>query len=536
HSLSMLFSALCCIVVLLMLPEWTSSAKFPVVTTSYGSLKGYSFTAEDGTEAQIFKRIPFASPPIGDLRWKKPQPHQPWNGTRDSTFFGPACPQKSIVYDGSLSGFSEDCLHLNVYTSKDWLEPNSSCPVVFIIHGGLTLFEATMAFPDETLVRNFVSQGIVVVSTAYRLGVFGVMALGDENVLPANLALHDVLAALKFTRQEIGHFGGDKERITLLGHSAGGQIALMAAFSPGISKPGEKRLFNSVISMSGPSGLESQEETVQRSHAFVTELACEGSASEIMACLRVFDTETIIDAAFKFLGKHVLSGKGPIGVTMAGELFPINSQRELRERKDPIRIMMGTTIFENPGTSEVGVERVSRFLGIENSEECSAKYDVDTLSGQFVPGYDVVSQDIILTAHVFTKYQAEIGGEAYLYEYDYPVHGNHTQDASFVLGYHQFETDENEKWLSHAYPRYFANFIKGQRPAPEWSPVTPLLMNYYSVNKSISDDVFPHTRYGYQKNLVTYYEGLVKYDNALSLVKNKILSAPVQYKSLNFDG
>ncbi|GMT05981.1 hypothetical protein PENTCL1PPCAC_28155, partial [Pristionchus entomophagus] len=98
------------------LPESTYSSEFPVITTSYGSLRGYPFTAQDGTEAQIFKKIPFASAPIRDLRWKKPEPPQPWNQTLDNTFFGPACPQKTLLYAGPVTGFSEDCLHLNVYT------------------------------------------------------------------------------------------------------------------------------------------------------------------------------------------------------------------------------------------------------------------------------------------------------------------------------------------------------------------------------------------------------------------------------------
>ncbi|GMT05982.1 hypothetical protein PENTCL1PPCAC_28156, partial [Pristionchus entomophagus] len=221
---------------------------------------------------------------------------------------------------------------------------------------------------------------------------------------------------------------------------------------------------------------------------------------------------------------------------MAGELFPITSELELRESRDPVRLMMGTTIYEVVGISGTGEGKVNRMLGIVNDEECSAKYRMDTETGEFETGYNTASEDIIMAAHVYTKYQAEIGGEAYLYEYDYPVHGVHTDDAFLVLGFHPFTLDENEKWLSRVYPRYFSNFIKSQRPAPDWCPVTPDLMNYYSVNKSFSDDVHPHTRYGYQNNLASYYEGLVKYDHKLVQVKNTVLSAPVQYKSLNFDG
>ncbi|GMT05984.1 hypothetical protein PENTCL1PPCAC_28158, partial [Pristionchus entomophagus] len=207
--------------------------------------------------------------------------------------------------------------------------------------------------------------GIVVVTTAYRLGVFGVMALGDEYVLPANLAFHDILAALKFTRREIGHFGGDKDKVTLLGHSTGAQMALMAAFSPGISKPDAKRLFSGIISMSGPGVLETQEQTVSRTHALTTELGCEGSASEIMVCLRLLDTKTIVDASVKV---------APFGITMAGELFPIQSEQELMESKEPIRVLMGTTIYEFPGPSIPGETRMVRLLDIVNVEECSEKY------------------------------------------------------------------------------------------------------------------------------------------------------------------
>ncbi|GMS78755.1 hypothetical protein PENTCL1PPCAC_930, partial [Pristionchus entomophagus] len=109
-------------------------------------------------------------------RWKKPVPPQRWNQTLDSTFFGPACAQKTTMYGtrrdpGPITGFSEDCLHLNVFTSRRCRESNSTCAVLFVIHGGVGIFESTMKFPDETLVRNFVSQDIVVVTTAYRLGM-----------------------------------------------------------------------------------------------------------------------------------------------------------------------------------------------------------------------------------------------------------------------------------------------------------------------------------------------------------------------------
>ncbi|GMS78747.1 hypothetical protein PENTCL1PPCAC_922, partial [Pristionchus entomophagus] len=401
------------------------------------------------------------------------------------------------------------CLHLNVYTSQTCRESNASCAVLFLIHGGLGIFESTMKFPDETLVRNFVSQDIVIVSTAYRLGMFGAIALGDENAVTANLAMHDILAAVKFTRSEIAVFGGDMERITAMGHSAGGRYALMIAFSPGISKPGEKRLINGVVTMSSPVGLETQEETVMRSHEAASELGCEGTAYEIIRCLRGFDTDTIVEAVFNMPGRDFGGKKGPLSLTMAGELFPIENERELRESRDPIRLMTGTTVFEIPGFS--GKDRVNRLLGVSNTDECYNKYLYDTFgsteqpspaliayrqNGTFKPAHFEGSHEFIMSTHIYAKYQAEIGGEVYLYEYDYPVHGQHADDAYFVLGFHEFEKDENEEWLSRVYPKYFSQFIKGERPAEDWYPVKPHLMNYYSVNRNITDDVFPHMKFG----------------------------------------
>ncbi|GMR57548.1 hypothetical protein PMAYCL1PPCAC_27743, partial [Pristionchus mayeri] len=304
----------------------------------------------------------------------------------------------------------------------------------------------------------------------------------------------------------------------------------MIAFSPGISKPGEERPFKSVISMSANGFLLDAEETVSTSHTFAKELGCEGSAQEIMDCLRGFDTKSIIKAASKLLGP-----RGPNGITMAGELFPISNQEELRERKDPVRLMIGTTIYELGG-GHMNADVVFRVLGIANKEECWEKYLEDLKSGQFDPQYDEPSQEIIVASQVYARYIAEIGGESYIYKYENTVHGFHTQDAHLVLGMHEWEKDENELWLSRAYPRYFANFINGKPPASNWSRYNPQLMNYYSVNRSRSDNVFPHMEYGYYKELIQYYENLVEYDKNLSIAKKQTMDAPVQYKSLNATG
>ncbi|GMR40880.1 hypothetical protein PMAYCL1PPCAC_11075, partial [Pristionchus mayeri] len=278
------------ITLILFLPFASSLANFPIVRTSYGSVRGYEYRTEGGFVGEIYKKIPYAAPPIGQRRWQKAVPPDQWNYTLDGTFFGPACPQK-FFWEGVGTGFSEDCLTLNIYTSKECRESNASCPVLQYIHGGGHLFGGALMFPDESLVEKYASKGIVLVTIAYRLGVFGVLALGDENVIPANLALHDIVESLRFVRKEIHNFGGDREKISIMGHSSGAAIVLMLTFSPGVNKQGDTPLFAGAISMSGSLTFAEEEEMVKRSHRVAKELNCTGSAREIIDCMRLLSTE-----------------------------------------------------------------------------------------------------------------------------------------------------------------------------------------------------------------------------------------------------
>ncbi|GMS80565.1 hypothetical protein PENTCL1PPCAC_2740, partial [Pristionchus entomophagus] len=129
---------------------------------------------------------------------------------------------------------------------------------------------------------------------AYRLGVFGVMALGDERVLPANIAVHDVLEGARFIRKEIHNFGGDKYQISLMGHSTGATIALVLAFSPATNGDDEAPLFARTIAMSASGFLMKEED---RSHRVVGKLGCKGTAQEIVDCLLPLSTDDIVKVA-----------------------------------------------------------------------------------------------------------------------------------------------------------------------------------------------------------------------------------------------
>ena len=189
-----------------------------------------------------FKGIPFAAPPIGQLRWKAPQPVIPWEGIRRSDSFGPPCAQAP----GSENQSAEDCLFLNVWSGAT--NPAERRPVMVWIHGGGFNWGATWSPTFDG--SRFAEQRVVLVSVAYRLGVFGFLAhpqLSRESGKSSGVyALEDQIAALKWVQQNISQFGGDPTRVTIFGGSSGGgSVSLLAA------APAARGLFHRAISESG---------------------------------------------------------------------------------------------------------------------------------------------------------------------------------------------------------------------------------------------------------------------------------------------
>ena len=193
-----------------------------------------------------FKNIPFAAPPVGDLRWRPPQPAAKWTGVRDATQLGPMCMQMRQV-TGQVNQ-SEDCLQLNVWTPANF-KPGAKIPVMVFIHGGsFTGGSGTNAIYDGT---HFAERGVVLVTVNYRLGRLGFFAhpaltAEQPNAPLANYGMMDNLAALRWVQANIAAFGGDPSNVTAFGESAGGILIndLMAS-------PQAKGLFAKAISESG---------------------------------------------------------------------------------------------------------------------------------------------------------------------------------------------------------------------------------------------------------------------------------------------
>jgi para-nitrobenzyl esterase len=181
----------------------------PSVRARQGVLEGFE---EDGV-AKFFG-VPFAKPPVGDLRWRAPQPPAAWSGTRPAKTFAPAAMQLPINPSFRTSGMSEDCLYLNVWTTS--LSKTAKQPVMVWFHGGGNIRgSASEAFTDGS---NLAKLGVTVVAPNYRLGAFGF--LNDEE-MGANFAVLDHVAALKWVQENIEAFGGDPSRVLIFGYSAG---------------------------------------------------------------------------------------------------------------------------------------------------------------------------------------------------------------------------------------------------------------------------------------------------------------------------
>lgn len=228
----------------------------PVLTVSGGQIQG---VLTDSSNVMVYKGVPYAAPPVGDLRWKKPQPVKPWKGVKVADHFGDAAVQedhhegefyyKEFYWKGDPKR-SEDCLYLNIWApAKTVGDTNAKLPVAFWVHGGAYLAgwgnEITMDGDD------WAQHGVILVTINYRLGIFGFLShpaltAEDPNHVSGNYGTYDQVAALKWVKENIAQFGGDPNNIMVFGQSAGG-----ASIKNLISSPLSKDIMSKAIIESG---------------------------------------------------------------------------------------------------------------------------------------------------------------------------------------------------------------------------------------------------------------------------------------------
>jgi para-nitrobenzyl esterase len=250
-----------------------------------------------GEKVHIYRGIPYAAPPVGDLRWKPPQPVTPWKGIREATALTKWPPQAFPTADryGPIqeSGMSEDCLYLNVITPAN--KEKDRLPVLVWFHGGgLTAQSGSRpSYNTPPLAQH----GVVVVTVTGRLGVIGFMAhpgLTAESggVSSGNYGMLDLIAALKWVKNNIAAFGGDPGRVTIFGQSGGGMKVNWL-----MGSPLSKGLFHAAIDMAGIQGGTPLVQSEQRGVNLANKLGITGSNAAVIAAMRAKTWQEIVTAS-----------------------------------------------------------------------------------------------------------------------------------------------------------------------------------------------------------------------------------------------
>ncbi|XP_022079650.1 uncharacterized protein LOC110973268 [Acanthaster planci] len=279
-----------------------------ITNTTLGSVMGVELPIPGVSLPVVITRyagIPYAEPPIGQLRFTKPVPKTPWEGVLNATKFGSRCPQTRSASDlFQFSEFdqympntsmSEDCLFLNVYVPQDIVDALGPLPVMVYIHGG-SLVGGEGALYDGSLIA---LQGqVIVVNMNYRLGLLGFLSTGDDSA-PGNYGLWDQRLAIQWVKGNIANFGGDPDQITIFGESAGGWSVTYQMISP----LNDRNLFQRVISQSGvpfPGLIIPGNFAQLQAWNLASSLGCNltyGSSTtrDLISCLRGLTTEELIN-------------------------------------------------------------------------------------------------------------------------------------------------------------------------------------------------------------------------------------------------
>lgn len=329
------------------------------VETESGKVRGASETEADSC---VWKGIPFAAPPVGELRWKAPAPHPSWPGIKDATEFGRQCMQVPNPLVVRKLGFSEDCLTLNIWSPKK----SGSFPVLFWIHGGgLTI--GSSASPMYYGLYLADKKDVVLVSINYRLGPFGFYSLkefaeNDREGLTSNTGLLDMVRGLEWVRDNISKFGGDPNSVTIFGESAGSHAVCNL-----LACPLAKGLFHKAIMESGGCGAESMDECNADGAVFAAAAGCEGPGTA--SCMMGKSADEIMDVVRKdsSVGQVFSSDRFDFGLCVDGRALEADPIEEIKAgRYNNVPIIAGTNrdefklfaLISSPGYRLLPVSRL----------------------------------------------------------------------------------------------------------------------------------------------------------------------------------
>lgn len=309
----------------------------PIAETAYGPVRGI----DDG-KAMSWKGIRYATAPVGDLRFRAPEPPQPWTEPLDAGAFGSVCPQPSVPnFPLELGGKKdEDCLALNIWAPSG-TKPGDDKPVMVWLHGGAYVLGSSSQ-PLYDGQRLATSGDVLIVTLNYRLGVFGFLDLSGvsspRRQFDTNIGLRDILAALRWIRENIAAFGGDASRVTLFGESAGGGIVTTL-----LAVPEAAGLFSAAVAQSSPVTSVYDQGRAQRVAGEV--LNCLGIKPDEAHRIADVDVRALIAATKKVFDEVPSRNPGTLAFVpiVDGDLlhdYPVRMARE--GRTHPVPLIIGT--------------------------------------------------------------------------------------------------------------------------------------------------------------------------------------------------
>ncbi len=424
-----------------------NSSGTPIVTIEGGAVRGVAMPG-----GYAFHGLPYAAPPIGNLRWRAPRPPAAWDGVRDATEFAPSCPQplSPFLPPGPID---EDCLYLNVSTPT--LRHGGGRPVLVWIHGGGLTQDAGRNYDGTKLA----AEGIVVVTINYRLGALGFLAhpaLALRSGGPAgNYGLMDQQAALRWVQRNIGRFGGDPYNVTIAGESAGGLSVLAHLVSRS-----SRGLFQRAIVQSGAFALTQQSLAAAETfgQTFATSVDCPDQSAE---CLRKVPFATLVD---KFPGAAIP------GIVDGAVLTESLGTALAAGRFARVPILNGTNHDE---------ERLFVTLGLILSNGTSV---LTVSGGTFVSSIEPV------TAESYQRVIASVLGvpdaraAAIAAEYPLGAYPSPTVAFSVLVGDANFVCTalQLNQWISQRVPTYAYEFNDDNAPLPFPLPLDPPVATHAS--------------------------------------------------------
>jgi para-nitrobenzyl esterase len=430
---------------------------------------------------RVFKGIPYAAPPVGQLRWKPPQPVIAWKGTRDASAFGAECPQTQYgagsVYIRPLPPQSEDCLFLNVWTTA---KPGDKQPVFVWMHGGaLTKGSSISDVRDGVPLTR---KGVVLVSLNYRLGALGYLAhpeltMESPHKSSGNYGVLDQIAALQWVQRNIAAFGGDPSRVTIGGESAGSW-----SVNTLVASPMAKGLFIRAIGQSGgrfgrTPDLHADRGSQQSAENVGVAFAKSVGASSL-AALRELPADTVAARA-------VRTQENVDGWVLPDEIRTIFAEK----KHNPGPVLVGSNADEMtslggagnaPATMEDFRKRLSQQYG-ELAAEFEASYRVKG-EADIVPALLAAARDTTFSSHMrnWARMTTAAGSKAYLYYFTHvPPHPRarelkafHASDIPYVFNVVPssdpreagFAYTDRDRALANAMSDYWVNFIKNGDP------------------------------------------------------------------------